>query len=53
MPGVAGWRLQKPLSLGHSHASMAATLAYRVLKLARRGSERPDRGGLYAKRPLV
>ena len=34
--------LQKPMTLGHSHASMAATLAYRVFKgcpLRRGGGE--------------
>ena len=33
-PGVAVRRLQKPMTLGHSHASMAMTLAYRVLSPA-------------------
>ena len=35
-PGVIFYEgtgaLQKPMTLGHSHASMAATLAYRVFK---------------------
>ena len=33
------------MTLGHSHASMAATLAYSVLKPARKGSGRPARVG--------